>query len=74
MSVMSPKGGPRAGSGRPRKFRASRNLVIRVEEDLHALLAKLAEEKDVTVSELVRPLLEVLAGGKRKRVAKGKRK
>jgi hypothetical protein len=49
-------------------------LVIRVEEDLHALLARLAEEKDVTVSELVRPLLEVLAGGKRKRVAKGKRK
>lgn len=71
---MSPSGGPRTGAGRPRKFRESRNLVIRVEEDLHALLARLAEEKDVTVSELVRPLLEVLAGGKRKRVAKGKRK
>ncbi len=72
---MSPKGGPRAGSGRPRKFRASRNLVIRVEEDLHALLAKLAEEKDVTVSELVRPLLEGLTGrAERKRVTKRKHK
>jgi predicted HicB family RNase H-like nuclease len=54
-------------TGRPRKFRASRNLVIRVEEELHALLAKLAEEKDVTVSELVRPLLAGLVGGRGKR-------
>jgi predicted HicB family RNase H-like nuclease len=60
-------------TGRPRKFRASRNLVIRVEEKLHALLTKLAEEKDVTVSELVRPLLEGLTGGKGKQLTRGKR-
>jgi hypothetical protein len=47
-------------------------LVIRVEEELHAMLAKLAEEKDVTVSEMVRPLLEgLVAGGKRKRATRG---
>jgi predicted HicB family RNase H-like nuclease len=63
---MSPRGGARAGSGRPRKFRASKNLVIRVEEKLHVLLTKLAEEKDVTVSELVRPLLARLARKQRK--------
>jgi hypothetical protein len=45
-----------------------------VEKEIHALLTKLAEEGDVTVSDMVRPLLERLAGGKRKRVAKGKRK
>ena len=48
-------------------FRESRNLVIRVETQLHALLTKFAEEKDATVSELVRPFLERLVGGKRKR-------
>jgi hypothetical protein len=71
---MSPKGGPRRGSGRPRVFHESRNLIVRVEKEIHALLTKLAEEGDVTVSDMVRPLLERLAGGKRKRVAKGKRK
>ena len=40
--------------------------MIRVEEELHALLSKLAEEKDVTVSELVRPLLARLARKPRK--------
>lgn len=70
---MSPRGGLRTGSGRPRKFRASRNLVVRVEEELHAVLSKVAEEKDVTVSELVRPLLEGLVGGRRKRATRGKR-
>jgi hypothetical protein len=61
-------------TGRPRVFRESRNLIVRVEREIHALLTKLAEEGDVTVSQLVRPLLERLAGGKRKRVAKRKRK
>jgi hypothetical protein len=70
--IMSPHGGARAGAGRRRKFRASRNLVIRVEEKLHVLLSKLAEEKDVTVSELVRPLLEGLVGGRRSRQRRSK--
>jgi predicted HicB family RNase H-like nuclease len=60
--------------GRPRVFQESRNLVIRVEMRLHERLTKLAEERDVAVSELVRPLLEELVAGKRKRVAKGERK
>ena len=55
-------------------FQESRNLVIRVEMRLHERLTKLAEERDVAVSELVRPLLEELVAGKRKRVAKGERK
>jgi predicted HicB family RNase H-like nuclease len=64
---MSPKGGPRKGSGRPRVFRESRNLIIRVEVELHERLSALAEKKGTTVSEMVRPLLEPLAGGKRRR-------
>jgi hypothetical protein len=51
-------------TGRPRVFRESRNLVLRVEAELHDLLTKLAEERDTTVSELVRPLLERLVRGK----------
>jgi macrodomain Ter protein organizer (MatP/YcbG family) len=58
---MSSHGGARPRAGRKRKFRASRNLVIRVEERLHERLTTLAEEKDTTVSEMVRPLLERLA-------------
>jgi len=49
--------------GRPRVFQESRNLVIRVEMRLHERLTKLAEERDVAVSELVRPLLEELVAG-----------
>jgi hypothetical protein len=52
-------------------FRDSRNLVLRIEVELHDRLAKLAEERDATVSELVRPLLERLARGKSR---KGERK
>ena len=54
-------------TGRPRKFRDSRNLVIRVETWLHERLGILAEQKDATVSELVRPLLEGLVGDKGRR-------
>jgi hypothetical protein len=49
-------------TSRRRKFHDSRNLVIRVETWLHERLGVLAEEKDATVSELVRPLLEGLVG------------
>jgi hypothetical protein len=42
-------------------------LVIRVEEKLHVLLSTLADERDVTISELVRPLLEGLVAAKGKR-------
>jgi predicted HicB family RNase H-like nuclease len=63
---MSPKGGPRKGSGRPRVFLESRNLVIRVDTRLHEQLGALAERKGTTVSELVRPLLEGLVRGKAK--------
>jgi macrodomain Ter protein organizer (MatP/YcbG family) len=62
---MSPKGGPRKGSGRPRVFLESRNLVIRVDTRLHERLSALAEKRGTTVSEMVRPLLERL-GAKRK--------
>jgi hypothetical protein len=61
-------------TGRPKVFREARNLVLRIEAELHDRLRKLAEEGDVTVSELVRPFLERLASGKRKRVARGERK
>jgi antitoxin component of RelBE/YafQ-DinJ toxin-antitoxin module len=54
-------------TGRPRVFKEARNLVLRIEAELHERLTQLASEGDVTVSELVRPLLERLARGKRRR-------
>ena len=48
-------------------FKEARNLVLRIEAELHERLTQLASEGDVTVSELVRPLLERLARGKRRR-------
>jgi hypothetical protein len=56
-------------TGRPRVFKDSRNLVLRIEVELHDRLTQLASQND-TVSELVRPLLERLARGKRRREAR----
>jgi hypothetical protein len=45
-------------------FRDSRNLVLRIEAELHDRLMQLASQQRTTVSKLVRPLLERLARGK----------
>jgi predicted DNA-binding protein len=47
-------------------FKDSRNLVLRIEAELHERLIQLASERGTTVSELVRPLLERLVRGKTK--------
>ena len=54
-------------TGRPRVFKDSRNLVLRIEAELHDRLTQLASERGTTVSELVRPALERLAHGKSRR-------
>jgi hypothetical protein len=64
LQLMSPR------TGRPRVFRESRNLIIRVEAELHDRLDEVAAERGATVSELVRPLLERLVRRKPKGGAK----
>jgi hypothetical protein len=44
--------------GRPKKFDPPRNLVVLIDESLHAKLDRAAKSQDVTKSDLVRPLLE----------------
>jgi hypothetical protein len=44
-------------TGRPKVLKESRNLTLRIEAEIHDRLTKLAEERDTTISELVRPLL-----------------
>jgi hypothetical protein len=40
-------------------FREPRNLVLRIEKKLHEQLAKAAKARSVTISDLVRPVLDV---------------